>query len=144
MWVVPYLITKSLGKVSYQLQSCGKGPVTTILRVSYVHIKVYKSLSCSPSRKLQSPSAFNELPSTPSNITHPVLYTDSSAQPVSSIILQSSSAFDTMFCPSPGRDSPPFGAPSPTCPSTKGFNCIKVIRILNFSIHRYSQRSLIF
>ena len=111
MWVGPYLITKSLGKGFYELQSCGKGPVTTIPRVSHVHIKVYKSLSCSPSRKLQSPSASNESPSTPSNITHPVLSTDSSTQPVSSIILQSSSASsDTLFCPSPGRDSPTFGA----------------------------------
>eukprot|EP00731_Ephydatia_muelleri_P030102 Em0021g625a len=76
MWVGPYLITKSLGKGFYELQSCGKGPVTTIPRVSHVHIKVYKSLSCSPSRKLQSPSASNESPSTPSNITHPVLYTN--------------------------------------------------------------------
>ena len=52
MWVGPYLITKSLRKGFYELQSCGKGPVTTIPRVSHVHIKVYKSLSCSPSRKL--------------------------------------------------------------------------------------------
>ena len=35
MWVGPYLITKSLGKGFYQLQSCGKGPVTTIPRCSH-------------------------------------------------------------------------------------------------------------
>eukprot|EP00731_Ephydatia_muelleri_P011336 Em0006g230a len=35
-------------------------------RVSHVHIKVYKSLSCSPSRRLQSPSASNESHSSPS------------------------------------------------------------------------------
>ena len=63
-WVGPYLLTKSLGKGFYELQSCGKGHVTTIPRVS--HIKVYKSLSCSPSRRLQSPSASNESHSTPS------------------------------------------------------------------------------
>ena len=53
MWVGPYLIPKSLGKGFYELQSCGKGPVTTIPRVSHVHIKAFKSLSYSPSRKLQ-------------------------------------------------------------------------------------------
>ena len=63
-WVGPYLLTKSLGKGFYELQSCGKGHVTTIPRVS--HIKVYKSLSCSPSRRLQSPLASNESHSTPS------------------------------------------------------------------------------
>ena len=103
MWVGPYLIPKSLGKGFYELQSCGKGRVTTIPRVSHVHIKVYKSLSCSPSRKLQSPSASNESPSTPSNITHPVLHTNSNMQPASSIILQTSSASDTLFCPSSGQ-----------------------------------------
>ena len=42
MWVGPYLIKSRLGKGFYQLQQlCGKGPVTTIPRVSYVHIKVY-------------------------------------------------------------------------------------------------------
>ena len=41
---------KESGKDVYELQSCGKGPVTTIPRVSHVHIKVYKSLSCSPSK----------------------------------------------------------------------------------------------
>ncbi|KAL5484254.1 hypothetical protein EMCRGX_G020716 [Ephydatia muelleri] len=65
-WVGPYLITRSLGKGFYELQSCGKGRVTTIPRVSHVHIKVYKSLSCSPSRRLQSPSASNESHSSPS------------------------------------------------------------------------------
>eukprot|EP00731_Ephydatia_muelleri_P019971 Em0012g796a len=65
-WVGPYLITKSLGKGFYELQSWGKGRVTTIPRVSHVHIKVYKSLSCSPSRRLQSSSASNESHSTPS------------------------------------------------------------------------------
>ena len=60
------MITKSLGKGFYELQSCGKGRVTTIPRVSHVHIKVYKSLSCSPSRRLQSPSASNESHSSPS------------------------------------------------------------------------------
>ncbi|KAL5517688.1 hypothetical protein EMCRGX_G003286 [Ephydatia muelleri] len=50
----------------YELQSCGKGRVTTIPRVSHVHYKVYKSLSCSPSRRLQSPSASNESHSSPS------------------------------------------------------------------------------
>eukprot|EP00731_Ephydatia_muelleri_P005995 Em0003g243a len=65
-WVGPYLITRSLGKGFYELQSCGKGRVTTIPRVSHVHIKVYKSLSCSPSTRLQSPSASNESHSSPS------------------------------------------------------------------------------
>ena len=65
-WVGPYLITRSLGKGFYELQACGKGRVTTIPRVSHVHIKVYKSLSCSPSRRLQSPSASNESHSSPS------------------------------------------------------------------------------
>ena len=65
-WVGPYLITRSQGKGFYELQSCGKGRVTTIPRVSHVHIKVYKSLSCSPSRRLQSPSASNESHSSPS------------------------------------------------------------------------------
>ena len=65
-WVGPYLITRSLGKGFYELQSCGKGRVTTIPRVSHVHVKVYKSLSCSPSRRLQSPSASNESHSSPS------------------------------------------------------------------------------
>ena len=37
-----------------------------IPRVSHVHIKVYKSLSSSPSRRLQSLSASNESHSTPS------------------------------------------------------------------------------
>ena len=55
-------------------------------------------------------SAFNESPLTPSNITHPVLYTNSNTQPVSCIILQTSSDSDTLFCPSPGRDSPALGA----------------------------------
>ena len=57
---------KESRKGFYEPQSCGKGPVTTIPRVSHVHIKVYKSLSCSPSRRLQSPSASNESHSTPS------------------------------------------------------------------------------
>ena len=72
--------------------------------------------NCSSARKLQSPSTSNESPSTPSNITHPVLYTNSNTQPVSSIILQSSVS-DTLFCPSPGRYSPALGAPSPAQPS---------------------------
>ena len=65
-WVGPYLITKSLGKGFYDLQSCGKGRVTTIPRVSHVCIKEYISSSCSPSRRLQSPSASNESHSTAS------------------------------------------------------------------------------
>ena len=84
-------------------------------RVSHVHIKVCKSLSCSPSRKRHSSSASDELTSTPSNITHPVLSKDSSAQPVSSIILHFSTS-ESLICPSPGRDSPTLGAPS-ACPS---------------------------
>ena len=63
----PYLITKSLGKGFYDLQSCGKRPCYPIPRVSHVHIKVYKSLPCSPSRRIQSPSASNESHSTPSS-----------------------------------------------------------------------------
>ena len=39
----------------------------------------------------------NESPSTPSNTTHPVLYTNSNTEPISSIILQTSSASNTLF-----------------------------------------------
>ena len=39
MWVGPYLITKSLGKGFYELQSCGKGPVTTIQELAMFILK---------------------------------------------------------------------------------------------------------
>ena len=41
MWIGPYLITKSLGKGFYELQSCGhgKGPVTTIQELAMFILK---------------------------------------------------------------------------------------------------------
>ena len=70
---------------------------------SHVHIKVYKSLSCSPSRRLQSPSASNESYSTPS------LGRDSSplgASPSQSAVTLSPTKDETAFALSPtAKDS---------------------------------------
>ena len=95
-WVGPYLITRSLGKGFYELQSCGKGPVTTIPRVSHVHIKVYKSLFCSPSRRLQPPSASNE-----SHSNSPAL----GASPSRSAVSLSPTKDETTLGASPSRSA---------------------------------------
>ena len=95
-WVGPYLITRSLGKGFYELQSCGKGPVTTIPRVSHVHIKVYKSLFCSPSRRLQPPSA-----STESHSNSPAL----GASPSRSAVSLSPTKDETTLGASPSRSA---------------------------------------
>ena len=95
-WVGPYLITRSLGKGFYELQSCGKGPVTMIPRVSHVHIKVYKSLFCSPSRRLQPPSASNE-----SHSNSPAL----GASPSRSAVSLSPTKDETTLGASPSRSA---------------------------------------
>ena len=126
-WVGPYLITISLGKGFYELQSCGKGPVTTIPRVSHVHIKVYKSLSCSPSRRLQSPSASNESYSTPSpGRNSPAL---------------GSSLSRSAMSLSPTKDETIHSLFLLLQRSQHLLYCNKVITQVNFSIHPYSQRS---
>ena len=125
-WVGPYLITKSLGKGFYELQSCGKGPVTTIPRVSHVHIKVYKSLSCSPSRRLQSPSASNESHSTPSPGRNSPALGASPPQSAVSLSLQRMRLHLLFLLLQRIQHL---------------LYCKKVITQVNFSIHPYSQRS---
>eukprot|EP00731_Ephydatia_muelleri_P006550 Em0003g798a len=112
-WVGPYLITRSLGKGFYELQSCEKGRVTTIPRsISSSRTCFYLTISCVSVTSMDettlalSPTAKDSASAVLQESNH------TSELETSSLLQSPSASNESHSTPSPGRNLPSLGPTS--------------------------------